>query len=209
MVVRRGYHPRGGGAVELAPPRWWLHGHPRGGGSAELPPPGWWFGGTSTLGVAPGGTTARSGSSAEQPPSGWWFGETTTPGVVVRRNYQRRGGGSAEPPPLDTLEFCFRRASAAGESARRASAARAPPNLGKQAGAWAARQGARALRALGDTTPRRERGNAVRGVLFLLGRLGFLYFLAAPASKSGVAQWLACWAHNPKVRGSKSRSAKF
>ena len=25
---------------------------------------------------------------------------------------------------------------------------------------------------------------------------------------SGVAQWLACWAHNPKVRGSKPRSAK-
>ena len=26
---------------------------------------------------------------------------------------------------------------------------------------------------------------------------------------SGVAQWLACWAHNPKVRGSKPRSAMF
>ena len=26
-------------------------------------------------------------------------------------------------------------------------------------------------------------------------------------STSGVAQWLACWAHNPKVRGSKPRSA--
>ena len=26
-------------------------------------------------------------------------------------------------------------------------------------------------------------------------------------SSSGVAQWLACWAHNPKVRGSKPRSA--
>ena len=26
---------------------------------------------------------------------------------------------------------------------------------------------------------------------------------------SGVAQWLACWAHNPKVRGSKPRSAIF
>ena len=25
--------------------------------------------------------------------------------------------------------------------------------------------------------------------------------------QSGVAQWLACWAHNPKVRGSKPRSA--
>ena len=27
--------------------------------------------------------------------------------------------------------------------------------------------------------------------------------------KSGVAQWLACWAHNPKVRGSKPRSAIY
>ena len=26
---------------------------------------------------------------------------------------------------------------------------------------------------------------------------------------SGVAQWLACWAHNAKVRGSKPRSATF
>ena len=26
---------------------------------------------------------------------------------------------------------------------------------------------------------------------------------------SGVAQWLACWAHTPKVRGSKPRSATF
>ena len=26
---------------------------------------------------------------------------------------------------------------------------------------------------------------------------------------SRVAQWLACWAHNPKVRGSKPRSAKL
>ena len=28
-------------------------------------------------------------------------------------------------------------------------------------------------------------------------------------TSSGVAQWLACWAHNPKVRGSKPRSANF
>ena len=28
-------------------------------------------------------------------------------------------------------------------------------------------------------------------------------------NESGVAQWLACWAHNPKVRGSKPRSAMF
>jgi hypothetical protein len=27
--------------------------------------------------------------------------------------------------------------------------------------------------------------------------------------RSGVAQWLACLAHNPKVRGSKPRSATF
>ena len=26
---------------------------------------------------------------------------------------------------------------------------------------------------------------------------------------SGVAQWLACWAHNPKVPGSKPGSASF
>jgi len=25
---------------------------------------------------------------------------------------------------------------------------------------------------------------------------------------SGVAQWLACWVHNPKIRGSKPRSAR-
>ena len=29
-----------------------------------------------------------------------------------------------------------------------------------------------------------------------------------PFRQSGVAQWLACWAHNPKVRGSKPRSAR-
>ena len=28
-----------------------------------------------------------------------------------------------------------------------------------------------------------------------------------PQFKSGVAQWLSCWVHNPKVRGSKPRSA--
>ena len=28
-----------------------------------------------------------------------------------------------------------------------------------------------------------------------------------PVGISRVAQWLACWAHNPKVRGSKPRSA--
>ena len=32
-------------------------------------------------------------------------------------------------------------------------------------------------------------------------------FMACSSSTSGVAQWLACWAHNPKVRGSKPRSA--
>ena len=34
-------------------------------------------------------------------------------------------------------------------------------------------------------------------------------FLRQDAHISGVAQWLACWAHNPKVRGSKPRSANF
>ena len=29
----------------------------------------------------------------------------------------------------------------------------------------------------------------------------------SPTRHSGVAQWLACWAHNPKVPGSKPRSA--
>ena len=38
---------------------------------------------------------------------------------------------------------------------------------------------------------------------------GFAESLVALPSHSGVAQWLACWAHNPKVRGSKPRSAKF
>ena len=28
-------------------------------------------------------------------------------------------------------------------------------------------------------------------------------------NNSGVAQWLACWAHDPKVRGSKPRSASL
>lgn len=32
---------------------------------------------------------------------------------------------------------------------------------------------------------------------------------ALVSSSSGVAQWLACWAHNPKVRGSKPRSANL
>ena len=31
--------------------------------------------------------------------------------------------------------------------------------------------------------------------------------LRISTAPSGVAQWLACWAHNPKVRGSKPRSA--
>ena len=31
----------------------------------------------------------------------------------------------------------------------------------------------------------------------------------ARGAYSGVAQWLACWAHNPKVRGSKPRSAIY
>ena len=36
-----------------------------------------------------------------------------------------------------------------------------------------------------------------------------LAFFTFKDSTSGVAQWLACWAHNPKVRGSKPRSATF
>ena len=32
-------------------------------------------------------------------------------------------------------------------------------------------------------------------------------FVSGDMITSGVAQWLACWAHNPKVRGSKPRSA--
>ena len=32
-------------------------------------------------------------------------------------------------------------------------------------------------------------------------------YCSQAVTKSGVAQWLACWAHNPKVRGSKPRSA--
>ena len=34
-------------------------------------------------------------------------------------------------------------------------------------------------------------------------------YLRCRSMHSGVAQWLACWAHNPKVRGSKPRSAMF
>ena len=35
----------------------------------------------------------------------------------------------------------------------------------------------------------------------------YVYVCAFAILHSGVAQWLACWAHNPKVRGSKPRSA--
>ena len=34
-------------------------------------------------------------------------------------------------------------------------------------------------------------------------------FVQGRSATSGVAQWSACWAHNPKVRGSKPRSATF
>ena len=37
----------------------------------------------------------------------------------------------------------------------------------------------------------------------------FLHFHRIPSDESGVAQWLARWAHNPKVCGSKPCSAKF
>ena len=39
--------------------------------------------------------------------------------------------------------------------------------------------------------------------------LEFVYWMVVSAPGSAVAQWLACWAHNPKVRGSKPRSATF
>ena len=46
------------------------------------------------------------------------------------------------------------------------------------------------------------------GVRFLLRRdFAFLNICGGYQALSGVAQWLACWAHNPKVRGSKPRSA--
>ena len=38
-------------------------------------------------------------------------------------------------------------------------------------------------------------------------RVDHMSFRTRDFSTSGVAQWLACWAHNPKVRGSKPRSA--
>ena len=46
------------------------------------------------------------------------------------------------------------------------------------------------------------------GVRFLLRRdFAYLSSHGGYQALSGVAQWLACWAHNPKVRGSKPRSA--
>ena len=39
------------------------------------------------------------------------------------------------------------------------------------------------------------------------GACRFAILECMSACRSGVAQWLACWAHNPKVRGSKPRSA--
>jgi hypothetical protein len=50
---------------------------------------------------------------------------------------------------------------------------------------------------------------------YTIGSCSFIFemidqtFMDAHAIISGVAQWLACWAHNPKVRGSKPRSATF
>ncbi len=38
-------------------------------------------------------------------------------------------------------------------------------------------------------------------------RRGCVIGVCLAGFNSGVAQWLACWAHNPKVRGSKPRSA--
>ena len=37
----------------------------------------------------------------------------------------------------------------------------------------------------------------------------YVCLVLATRNKSGVAQWLACWAHNLKFRGSKPRSAIF
>ena len=43
--------------------------------------------------------------------------------------------------------------------------------------------------------------NSVANILLVVKSFG--------EDNSGVAQWLACWAHNPKVRGSKPRSARY
>ena len=40
-------------------------------------------------------------------------------------------------------------------------------------------------------------------------QMHFSHFRDAAACMARVAQWLACWAHNPKVRGSKPHSAEF
>ena len=59
------------------------------------------------------------------------------------------------------------------------------------------------IRPLPTTTRNRtppERGMSHGGIVLAWHNLVCNYY-------SGVAQWLACWAHNPKVRGSKPRSA--
>ena len=50
--------------------------------------------------------------------------------------------------------------------------------------------------------------NQRRGARQSNASASFLFFTVRNPT-SGVAQWLACWAHNPKVRGSKPRSATF
>jgi hypothetical protein len=49
--------------------------------------------------------------------------------------------------------------------------------------------------------------SCVRGLLWLFCPSRCWYNFPHFDSRSAVAQWLACWAHNPKVRGSKPRCA--
>ena len=93
-------------------------------GWSEPPSPGQWFGGTTT--------------------GGWCFGRTTAASVVAPRlHYPRGGSARGEPHVLAAvrrshhhlLERCFKRATTAGESARRAAApCAAGPRVGRPAG---------------------------------------------------------------------------
>ena len=51
-----------------------------------------------------------------------------------------------------------------------------------------------------------SRALLTRAVVAWIGR-DVVRLILRCALASGVAQWLACWAHNPKVRGSRPRSA--
>ena len=53
-----------------------------------------------------------------------------------------------------------------------------------------------------DVGVRREKSLRIALTVWCVAPIG-----SQAPSISGVAQWLACWAHNPKVRGSKPRSA--